>query len=65
MQTMTSTAMNRHVGEVLARASRGERFLITSHGRPFALIGPVPEDCPPLEDLPAAHVGPPPKKRAA
>lgn len=38
----------------LRRVEQGEAFTVTEHGRPVALLGPVPTDDDPLGDLIAA-----------
>ncbi|MFF8495213.1 type II toxin-antitoxin system Phd/YefM family antitoxin [Streptomyces albidoflavus] len=56
METITSTAAARRIGEIFSRAARGETFLITQYGRPYATVGP------PVAEEPEP---PTPKKRAA
>jgi prevent-host-death family protein len=35
-----------NLSRLVDEAAEGARFLITKNGRPFALLGPVPEDRP-------------------
>jgi antitoxin (DNA-binding transcriptional repressor) of toxin-antitoxin stability system len=44
MQKITSPRAVRHFGAVIADVGRGESFVLTAHGRPIALLGPVPPD---------------------
>lgn len=53
MESISSTEVARRLGEIFARASRGETINVTQYGRPYVTIGP-PGDHPPV-----------PKKKAA
>jgi len=44
--TITSSDVARRVGEIFARASRGETFMVTQYGRPYCVITPPPADPP-------------------
>lgn len=45
----------------LARVQAGETFTVTDHGRPVAVLGPVPASDDPLADLVARGLADPPK----
>ena len=45
----------------LQRVQAGETFTVTDHGRPVALLGPVPASDDPLADLVARAQADPPK----
>lgn len=45
----------------LQRVQAGETFTVTEHGRPVALLGPVPASDDPLADLVARGLADPPK----
>ncbi len=45
----------------LQRVQAGETFTVTDHGRPVALLGPVPASDDPLADLVARGLADPPK----
>ncbi|HSM21169.1 MAG TPA: type II toxin-antitoxin system prevent-host-death family antitoxin [Rubrivivax sp.] len=47
MKTVTAAEANRHFSSLLKDVARGERFLVTSRGKPVATIAP-PER--PVED---------------
>ena len=47
----------------LQRVQAGETFTVTDHGRPVALLGPVPASDDPLADLVARGLADPPKPR--
>ena len=49
----------------LQRVQAGETFTVTDHGRPVALLGPVPASGDPLADLVARGLADPPKPRRA
>lgn len=40
--TISSTDAARALGDIFARASRGETFQVTQYGRPYCVIGPPP-----------------------
>ncbi|HEX5569597.1 MAG TPA: type II toxin-antitoxin system prevent-host-death family antitoxin [Streptomyces sp.] len=40
--TIQASEAARQIGQLLDRASRGETFLITRYGRPYAMITPPP-----------------------
>lgn len=40
METIPQRTLRNESGEILRRAEAGERFVITVHGRPVAVIGP-------------------------
>ncbi|MYR11929.1 hypothetical protein GTY62_15215 [Streptomyces sp. SID724] len=44
--TISSTEVARRVGEIFARASRGETFMVTQYGRPYCVITPPPVEQP-------------------
>jgi prevent-host-death family protein len=44
MEKVTSTEFAAKLGLYLSRASRGEQFMVTSHGRPYVVIGPPPQE---------------------
>ena len=44
----------------LERVQRGEAFTVTDHGRPVALLSPLPPGDDPLADLVAAGLADPP-----
>ncbi|MFV6033170.1 type II toxin-antitoxin system Phd/YefM family antitoxin [Streptomyces sp. NPDC056264] len=43
MKTLSASEAGKKIGKYFLLASQGEQFLITSHGRPFCVIGPAPE----------------------
>ena len=45
----------------LQRVQAGETFTVTDHGRPVAVLGPVPSSDDPLADLVARGLADPPK----
>ena len=47
METISSTDAARRLGEIFARASRGETFQITQYGRPYVSVGPPADQDPP------------------
>ena len=47
----------------LQRVQAGETFTVTDHGRPVAVLGPVPASDDPLADLVARGLADPPKPR--
>lgn len=44
----------------LERVKHGETFTVTEHGRPVAVLGPLPHDGDPLAELTAAGAADPP-----
>ena len=44
MTTVGSYEAKTHLPELLKRAARGEKILITKHGRAIAMLGPPAED---------------------
>ena len=50
MEEVPAGYVNRHPGEILARAFSGESILVTSYGRPYAIICPPPQATPAAED---------------
>lgn len=46
MESISSTEAARRLGEIFARASRGERFQITQYGRPYVTVGPPEPEAP-------------------
>ncbi len=40
MRTVSARQANKEFSELLARAERGEKILITKRGKPVALLGP-------------------------
>lgn len=44
MEKVASGVFTTKIGTYLARASKGERFLITSYGRPYVVLGPATDD---------------------
>lgn len=40
METIPQRTLRNRSGEILRRAESGERFVISVHGRPVAVIGP-------------------------
>jgi len=51
MERINVSQLLHNSGELLSRAEEGESFEITRHGRPLALLGPLPDDDDPLERL--------------
>lgn len=46
MYTVSAAEANRQFSTLLRQASQGETVTVLSHGRPVAVIGPVPEGRP-------------------
>jgi len=43
MKMIRSTLVARNMGALMLEVGRGEEFILTSHGRPIAVLGPVPD----------------------
>ena len=44
MKTVGSFEAKTHLSQLLARVARGEKILITRHGKPAALLVPPPQE---------------------
>lgn len=44
MERVTAADANRNFSTILRRVREGETFVVTSHGRPVAQIGPADEE---------------------
>ena len=51
MERINVSQLMHNCGELLRRAGAGESFEVTRHGKPLALLGPLPESNGPLERL--------------
>lgn len=51
MERINVSQLLHNCGELLRRAGAGESFEVTRHGKPLALLGPLPQDDGPLERL--------------
>lgn len=59
METISSSEAARRLGEIFARASRGEHFLVTQYGRPYVQLGPPePEPAPTKKSTPRRKQSP-------
>ena len=58
MQKIRNSLAIRHIGALIAEVGKGESYVLTSHGRPLALLGPVPADLT-IEEIAESPIGKP------